>query len=120
MSALFFVERDFGKLGTAFLETDRFTNSRSQVIADIISGEIMDVLCVLEVNEDEGTCRDVTEDIARAVYDDLYDTQRVCPRHLVDWLDHMLGANTADSLTHPNILIVGFTYNQRKVMETAE
>lgn len=65
---LYFVERDFGKLGTGFLELDRLTNSRQRVIDDIRDGQLEreKVLRILEVDEDEGTCRNVTCDILEA------------------------------------------------------
>lgn len=67
--ALYFIEVDYGRLGRAFIECDRNKNSRRQVIENIASGDIENVVRVLEVIEDEGTCRDVTEDIAREVLD---------------------------------------------------
>ena len=70
---LYFVEANFGKLGTAFVETDRLTNSRANVINNIMSGE-WNVVRVLEVNEDEGTCRDVSEDLAREICDLVVDS----------------------------------------------
>jgi hypothetical protein len=68
IAPLYFVECDFGSLGTEFVAIDRNRSSFNQVVIDIIDGQIEDVLKVLEVYEDEGTCRDVTEDVARAVF----------------------------------------------------
>jgi hypothetical protein len=68
IAPLFFVECDFGELGKQFIECDRNRSSFNQVVIDIIDGQIEDVIRVLEVYEDEGTCRDVTEDVARAVF----------------------------------------------------
>lgn len=64
---LYFIEVDYGRLGRAFIECDRNRNSRRQVVESIASGEIENVVTVLEVIEDEHSCRDVTEDIAREV-----------------------------------------------------
>ena len=50
------------KLGRWFIECDRDTNSREAAIELIRSGEV-DPVKVLEICEDEGTCRDVTADI---------------------------------------------------------
>jgi hypothetical protein len=50
-----------GKVGRYFIECDRDTNSRQFAIGLIRSGEVNPVK-VLEVVEDEGTCRDVTEE----------------------------------------------------------
>jgi hypothetical protein len=66
---VFFVECDFGRLGRSFVECDRDQSSFNQVVAHIIAGQYEGVLKVLEVFEDEGTVRDVTEDVARAVFE---------------------------------------------------
>ncbi len=60
---LYFVENDFGKIGRSFVELDRDTNSRAAVVALIVSGELNPIK-ILEVIEDENSCRDVTEDVA--------------------------------------------------------
>lgn len=65
MNTLYLVECDYGRYGKAFRETDRDTNSRAAVIALICSEEISPVK-VLEVCEDEGTCRDVTAELIEA------------------------------------------------------
>lgn len=60
---LYFIECDFGKLGRAFVEIDRDSNSRKEIIENIVSGEYRDVVTVIECNPVERTSRDVTEDI---------------------------------------------------------
>ena len=97
--ALYFVELDFGQAGTAFVETDRLTNSRKRVIDNIRHGEWpgCEVLRVLEVNEDEGTCRDVTEDMAREVLDALDADYEHVPLFLRNFIDWQLGAGAADA-----------------------
>lgn len=64
--AIYFVECDFGKIGRAFIECDRNDNSRQQVIDDIREGQITRPIKVLEIFEDECSCRDVTEEILAA------------------------------------------------------
>ena len=59
---LYLIEADFGRIGRAFIETDRDRNSRTHAISLIRSGEVKPIK-VLEVCEDEGTVRDVTADI---------------------------------------------------------
>jgi hypothetical protein len=60
---LYFVETTFNNVrGRAFIECDRDTNSRAHIIGLIRTGEVNPVK-ILEVIEDEGTCRDVTADI---------------------------------------------------------
>lgn len=59
---LYLVECDFGRLGRAFQETDRDDNSRVEIVRQIRNGSV-DIVKVLEIDEQDGTCRDVTEDI---------------------------------------------------------
>lgn len=96
---LYFVEADFGRAGASFVETSRDSNSRARVIRDIVEGQVENVLRVLEVVEDECSCRDVTEDIAIAVSDYLSKEHNGVPEHLRDWLDQWCGAGTADRLS---------------------
>ena len=96
--ALYFVEADFGRHGRAFVETDRDKNSRQQVIEDIAKGQLEDVIQVLEIVEDEGSCRDVTEDIASDVLDFLGKENNGVRGALRDWIDHWCGPSTADQL----------------------
>lgn len=44
-----------------------FEGSRESVIRDLIAGQIEDATKVLEINEDGGTCRNVSEDVAREI-----------------------------------------------------
>ncbi len=61
--AIYFVECDFGKRGKSFIEVDRDSNSRREIIENIVSGEYRDVVTVIECNPVERTSRDITEDI---------------------------------------------------------
>lgn len=63
---LYLIEASFGRKGRAFIETDRDSNSRAHVIELIRSGEVTPVK-IIEIVEDEGTCRDVTEEIEQDV-----------------------------------------------------
>jgi hypothetical protein len=67
MRPLYFIEHR-GKTvrGQWFLECDRDTNSRAGVIDLIRSGEV-DPVKVLEVIEDEGFCRDITDELFEEV-----------------------------------------------------
>lgn len=62
MNSLYFVEHK-GKTirGQWFLELDRDTNSRAVIVEMIRTGEVVPVK-ILEINEDDGTCRDATWD----------------------------------------------------------
>lgn len=95
---LYFLECDFGRHGRAFVETARESSYFERVVSDIISGEVERVVTVLEVDEDEGYCRDITEDVARTVRERLVDRGEGCPRHLRAWIDDQLGPSTADEI----------------------
>lgn len=102
---LYFIECDYIE-GPSFVDCDRDRSSRQQVIDDIISGEVENVLTVLEVFEDEGTCRNVTEDIARDVYEEIAASREACPKHLRDFIDFWIGANAADAIEYPSLQVV--------------
>lgn len=97
MPPLYFVECDFGKLGHAFIECDRDENSRRQIIDDIKSGEISRPIRVLEIFEDENSCRDVTSDIAWSVCHELTRDAEGLPSHLVDFIERECGMRAANS-----------------------
>jgi hypothetical protein len=66
---LYFVLASFGNAGTAWVERDPNDCDRETTIRDLIDGQIEDPLQVIEVDPDEGTSRDVSEDIAREIAD---------------------------------------------------
>lgn len=94
---LYFIEADFGRHGKAFVETDRDRNSKQQVIQDIAEGQYLPVT-ILEVIEDEGSVRNVTEDFAIAVRDHLFKENNGVRGQLRDWIDQHCGPSTADEL----------------------
>jgi hypothetical protein len=65
---LYLAECRFGRYGNAFRETDRDRNSRDEIVGLIRSGEI-DVIKVIEIDEVEGYCRDVTVEIVMEAED---------------------------------------------------
>ncbi len=68
------------------------------MIEDIAQGQLENVIQVLEIVEDEGSCRDVTEDIACDVRDFLCKENNGVRGTLRDWIDHWCGPSTADQL----------------------
>ena len=58
---LYFVETQ-GRRARWFIECDRDTNSRKHVIGLIRTGEVSPVK-VLEIDEESGSCRDVTDEL---------------------------------------------------------
>jgi len=66
---LYFIETQSPRIrGPWFTEVDRDTNSRAAVIDLIRTGEV-DPVKVLEIDEDAGSCRDVTEEIVAEAMD---------------------------------------------------
>lgn len=59
---LYFAECNHGRLGNEFAALDRDHNSRAEIIREIRSGGIKPVK-ILEVDEQAGSCRDVTEEL---------------------------------------------------------
>lgn len=62
LALLYLAECSYGKLGREFQATDRDANSRAEIIKQIRNGSI-DVVKVLEIDENEGTCKDVTAEL---------------------------------------------------------
>jgi hypothetical protein len=61
LAPVYLVERDFGKNGTEIIGYREHTLRK---VADLYrAGEWDNVVKIIEINEAEGTCRDVLEDI---------------------------------------------------------
>ena len=58
---------DFGKLGSAYVETDEAEADETTIVSNIIDGEYSNPVRVVAFNTHEGWSRDVTEDIARKI-----------------------------------------------------
>lgn len=65
---IYFVLCDFGKLGREWVARDPANMTRKETIIDIQSGELPNVVTVLECNPFENICNDVTEDIMRDAF----------------------------------------------------
>jgi len=63
------VLNDFGKLGSAYVETDEADADESTIVSNIIEGAYSNPTRVVAFNTHEGWSRDVTEDIARSILD---------------------------------------------------
>lgn len=75
---LYFIETTSPRIrGAWFIECDRDQNSRAHVIGLIRSGEV-DPVKVLEVDEDAGTCRDVSAEILEAAGQNAAGWDRYC------------------------------------------
>jgi hypothetical protein len=64
---LHFVLCDFGRLGLAFVETDRSEADQTTIVRTMIEGQYERPQQVIALNPAEGWCRDVSEDIAQLV-----------------------------------------------------
>jgi hypothetical protein len=60
---IYFVLCDFGRHGLEWVARDPANMTRRETIIDIQSGELRDVIQVLECNPCEGICHDVTGDM---------------------------------------------------------
>ena len=66
---MYIVINDFGQLGRAYVETDEAKADEKTVVGNISSGEYSNPVRVVAFNTAEGWSRDVTEDIARALFE---------------------------------------------------
>lgn len=85
---LYLIEVDYGRSGRSFVEFDRDTNSRASIIKDIADGQYDrgEIVTILEIFEDEGTCRNITEDIANEVTQEIYRRGAEWPVHIEGFL----------------------------------
>lgn len=98
-SALYFVKCDFGpRIGHSWIERHVNETGRSTLINDLIGGQIENPLQILEADPTEGTCRDVTEDVAKALAD--WSASKCEPLHrpLIDFIHDNAGAAWTRSL----------------------
>jgi hypothetical protein len=87
------VKCSFGKAGHAWIERNVNDTSRSTLINDLIGGQIENPLQILEVDPAEGTCRDVTEDVAKALAD--YSASKCEPLPARWWISFTMNAGAA-------------------------
>jgi hypothetical protein len=64
---IYIVLDDFGDLGRAYRETDEAEADERTIVDNFISGQYSHPVRVVAFNTDEGSSRDVSEDIAHAV-----------------------------------------------------
>src|SRR5436305_459415 len=77
------------KSGLAWAERDPANMSRRDTIADIMTGELPNVVTVLECNPVEHVCSDVTEDILADAGVFVTDDPPLTGQDKADWLmDH--------------------------------
>jgi hypothetical protein len=89
---IYLVLKDYGKLGSAYVETDPAEADRETIIRNFLSGQYDNAVRVVAFNTAEGWSWDVSEDIAREVLqraieadEDLgEDAKRFIDRHVAD------------------------------------
>ena len=98
---LYIIERHYGKLGNEW--TGDNLRTRTQLVADIATGQLECVTRIIEISLDVPDCgrwRDVTEDVIRDVHNRLWTRSDPCPVHLVDLIDEHVGVSEAAKLDY--------------------
>ena len=87
----YLVVNDFGRLGTAFAETDLDRASYETTIADLMSGQRSDPLRVVMFNPDTDRAEDVSHAVAQELLRRLGLEGRSVPSVLKDFIDRHVG-----------------------------
>lgn len=85
--------RDRRSTGTYELDFDRMTET--MLVRDILGSQFEDIDRVYEAHPDEGTFRDVTEDIAMAVAQLAYADTRHPHHEIRNWIETHIGCEKA-------------------------
>ena len=85
------VLNDFGPLGRAYVETDEVDADVETIIEGILTGQYSHPLRVVAFNAAQGWARDVTEDVARAVFSRAIAEDRPIGKVAKEFLDRTLG-----------------------------
>ena len=84
---VYLVVDSFGRLGTAYRETDIERTDLETTIADLISGQFNDPLRVVAFNTAEGWAQDVSKDVAFEIQSRCDIDGRDVPETLQDFVD---------------------------------
>ena len=76
---------DFGKHGTAYVETDPAKADRNRVVRDLIVGQYDRPLSVVALNTAEGWAHDVSESVARSIMKAGAGTSLTAGTHAFSW-----------------------------------
>ena len=87
----YLVVNDFGRLGTAFAETDLDRANYETTIADLISGQHCDPLRVIMFNPETNRSEDVSHAVAQEILRRLGLEGRGVPSALEDFIDRHVG-----------------------------
>ena len=89
----YIVVNDFGRLGTAFAETDLDRANYETTIADLMGGQHCDPLRVIMFNPETNRSEDVSHAIAQEMLRRLGLEGRSVPSVLEDFIDRHVGAD---------------------------
>src|SRR6478609_2176134 len=87
----YIVVNDYGRLGTAFAETDLKRANYETTIADLMSGQYSNPLRVVMFNPDTDHAKDVSQTLAQEVLRRLGLQDRDVPSELEDFIDRHVG-----------------------------
>jgi hypothetical protein len=87
---IYLVLNDYGKLGSAYVETDPAESDRESIIRNFLTGQYGNAVRVVAFNAAEGWSRDVSEDIVGELLERAFDsndslsddTKRFIKRHM--------------------------------------
>ena len=87
----YIVVNDYGRLGTAFAETDLKRANYETTIADLMSGQYSNPLRVVMFNPDTDHAKDVSQTLAQEVLRRLGLQDRDVPSELTGFIDRHAG-----------------------------
>jgi hypothetical protein len=88
---VYLVLDDFGKLGRSYREVDEEAAGKETVIRNLIEGQYNDLVRIVAFNTAEGWARDVTEDIAIEIRNQVERSNLEPSPGLRDFLDREVG-----------------------------
>jgi hypothetical protein len=97
---VYLVVNNFGKLGTAFAETDVGEADLETSITDLMSGQYGEPLRVVALNITEHWAEDASEDVAREIMRRLDLTGHELPLSIQAFVDSHLGGDRQLTLRH--------------------
>jgi hypothetical protein len=95
---VYLVVNNFGKLGTAFAETDVDKADLETTINDLMSGQYSDPVRVVEFNTAEHWAEDASEDVAREILRRLDLAGQELPSSIQAFVDSHLGPDRQRTL----------------------
>jgi hypothetical protein len=104
---MYLVLDDFGKIGTAYRETDPADANFETVVADILSGQYSHPLRVVAFNTAQGWARDVSSEVARELLALARKLDNEPPSHVLEFLEQVPLRASVPSAPEPDGLSNG-------------